>query len=68
MSDPLDPYRVELRRIADEAESLPERRDDAVARARAAGMTLTEAAAILGMTHHGLRKSAKQRAEREGTR
>lgn len=70
MSDPLDRFRDELRDLAHEADTLPARRDAAVARAREAGMTLTEAATILGMTNHGLRKSARQRAERasQGTK
>lgn len=65
MSDPLDQHREKLRTLAHEAATLPARRDDAVAAARAAGMTLTEAAKILDMSTVGLRKSARTRAERD---
>ncbi|MBW8764518.1 MAG: hypothetical protein JF592_18390 [Microbacterium sp.] len=62
MTDALEQHREKLRAIAaeqDKARTLPERRTQAVAAARDAGMTWREASVILGMTTEGLRKAAR---------
>ena len=53
----MDQIRAELEALAHEAATHIERRDAAVRRARAAGMTWAEIGKILHMTPHGLRKA-----------
>lgn len=57
----MDEIRSELEAIAREAATLTDRRDDTVARARAANMRWDEICSILGMTPQGLRKALNRR-------
>lgn len=54
---PLEQHRDDLRALASEQQSFPDRRREAVERARAASMTWREIAALLGMSEYGVRKA-----------
>jgi hypothetical protein len=64
-TDARDAHRKKLTELGEEARTYPLRRFEAVAAARADGMTWREAAALLNVTEHGLIKADKtERAKR----